>query len=205
MLKMNPNLVRPARLQPDTHHRHERRLLDHLVMRDGCISLSGDSSPGRMPRVTADWRINGSPLLLQHSADDRDIFPVNAAFPQQAIRELVTVAAFGDQNSSRSVLVQAMNRVDAHLLSSLGEVCGQGVDERPVLLLFGRVHHHACRFVRNQQVIVFVQKLDRHGASALCRGLCLFFCQGRIMLRLSIWLSLHDPDRDLIACFYLTL
>ena len=192
VLRVDADLVRPPRLQPEPHERRVLHRLDERVVRDGVLPalLRHDRHPPPVARVAPEERLDRPALRLGHAPDDREVAAADRPLHELPRERRVRRVVLRHDEQAGGVLVEAVDDAGAH-----GDVAGVGrgrrrrreadvlvvgllvfilerdglaadvvqerVDERAGAVAVGRVDDHPGGLVDDQEVVVFVDHIER--------------------------------------------
>src|SRR6266542_2917590 len=115
------------------------------MARDGCLDFP------RFPRRMA--------------ADDGEVALLHGLSGELVTQDLVGLVVLGDDEAAAGLLVEAVHDTRAGHAADATEaapaVMEQGVDQGVFLVAGGRMHDDAGRLVEDQQVVVFVENVER--------------------------------------------
>jgi hypothetical protein len=156
--EVDADLVRPAGLEVDAE---ERVLADQLEELEVCDCVAGavgvEGLSGRVAAVAADGGLDAALPRPRTSADEGDIGPLEAVFPDELLQPLVSLVGSGNYEEPGCVAVEPMDDSRAVLVPACGSVGQHPVDERPGGMPRGRMHDDAGRFVNDEEVLVLVR------------------------------------------------
>ena len=115
--------------------------------------------------MAADMREDGTGTLAGNSLDDGQIALFRAACRELPGQGLVRTVVFGNDEASRSVLVQTVNDAGALHSADAGEVPAvveQGIHDGAVRVAGGGMHHHAAFLVDDDHVFILIQDVQRN-------------------------------------------
>ena len=169
--QVNPDLVRPAGLEPHVQQRVPAEQLGHLEVSHGLARRVGvERLPRRVVPVAADRRLDPSTPGARPAADERQVVALDLPARNQILKSLVGLVRARHDEEPGSVTVEPVDD-PGPVSSPPPDRPDEAVDERSASVPRSRVHDDAGRLVDDQQMLVLVgdAEIDLLGLERLRR------------------------------------
>src|SRR6266571_2038278 len=161
--QVNPNLMRPPRFQLNIKQREPVVSFANPIDRKSRAAAAHHSHAYAIARIASNGLIDLPGALNENSVDQRNVRLKDFARAKLIREFLVSVFGLGDNHQSGRLLVETVHDAGANracprreLLKMISKTVGQCAR----LITSRRMNNHACRFVNNNQIVIFVNDLD---------------------------------------------
>jgi hypothetical protein len=166
MPQMHADLMRPSRVQLQFHQGGASPSLQDAIAGAGRASVpAADGHALAMGRVARDWRVDVAAQARHSPAGHGQINLLDIAAGELRGEMKMGGVVLGRHQATAGIFVQTMNnagpRDPANAAELPAAVMEQGVDQRVLPVARGRMHHPSRRLVEHQQVVVFVEDVQR--------------------------------------------
>ena len=158
---VHANLVGTAGFELDPHVSVRPETLEHTVVADCWLATVCDSHALAHAAVATDGGVDlatGS----DHAHHDAFVDTADRALLQLVHQVGLRLQGLGHDHQTGGVLVQAVDDAGTWHVDDVGHVMQQGVEQGTAGMAGSRVHHQARRLVDDQDLIVFIDDVQRN-------------------------------------------
>jgi len=163
-------LVGTPCFQPAFHQRHVTQSFKYLIIGDGRLAGRVFFPANRHLQTVVPATANGAvypSFVLFYSAPDQSLVSAQAGFFEKLTRKLgFSFGIFGYHQQARSIFVDAVNQTGSGIVGAKGrmifEMPGQCVNQGARKIAVSGMNHHTGFFVYYQQVLIFVNDVERN-------------------------------------------
>src|SRR3989440_10884170 len=161
--EMDADLVGAPGVQVTAHERMGSLALDDLVAGPREPAAGDDGHALALFGMAPDGSLELTRVLLDTAGDYGQVGAAQRTILQLGRQRPVARVVAGDDDEPRCALVESVHHARSRRAADLGPRAAsaeQGVHERPRVVARGRVDDHACRFVDDGDVLVFVDDVE---------------------------------------------
>ena len=167
MSHMDANLMGAAGFQTTLHISILLKSLKNMNVRNRILPAAIRNDRHFLPviPIPSDVPRDGKVIFLQNAEADGDVPAHNGMLLQLRGNALMRQIVFADDHRACGVPVDAMHDTGPHDAVNAGKrlsaVVHNRIDKRPLVVTRGGMNHHALRLVDYENVLIFIQNIER--------------------------------------------
>jgi len=166
--KVDADLVGAAGVELDFEERCWADAVEHTPVCAGCAGAIDDAAARGHADATigvaCDSELDAAFRFVDDAFDQREVGLFHQAIAEGFAEFAVGGVVFGDEDNAGGFFVEAVDDAGAEYVAALGErlaAAQECVDHGAGMVAGSRVDNHACGLVDGEDVVVFIQEVER--------------------------------------------